>query len=68
MISRDHLLLGPGSRDATGSYRTDSANLPQAIRLRLDDVEHLVAEGAQELLGIGEHGAALQVSVKNCES
>ena len=48
----DRLLLGPGGRNATGSYRTDSVHLPQATRLRLDDVEHLVGEGAQELLGI----------------
>src|SRR6266496_5240437 len=48
----DHLLLGPGRRDAAGSHRTDAIHLPQAIRLRLDDIEHLVAEGAQELLGI----------------
>src|SRR6266516_651999 len=48
----DHLLLGPGRRDAAGSHRTDAIHLPQAIRLRLDDIEHLVAKGAQELLGI----------------
>src|SRR5438132_3442037 len=34
----DRLLLGPGGRNATGSYRTDSVHLPQATRLRLDDV------------------------------
>src|SRR6266700_7328819 len=54
----DSLLLGPGSRDAAGSYRTDAVHLPQAIRLRLDDVEYLVAEGAQQLLGIDRTNAA----------
>src|SRR6266536_2793305 len=54
----DRLLLGPGGRDAAGSYRTDAVHLPQAIRLRLDDLEHLVAEGAQELLGIDRANAA----------
>src|SRR6266568_2573663 len=48
----DRLLLGPGGPDAAGSYRADAVHLPQAIRLRLDDIEHLVAEGAQKLLGI----------------
>src|SRR6266550_1868851 len=32
----DRLLLGPGGRNAAGSYRTDSVHLPQATRLRLD--------------------------------
>src|SRR6266567_1284663 len=54
----DRLLLGPGGRDAAGSYRADAVHLPQAIRLRLDDVEHLVAEGAQELLRIDRTNAA----------
>jgi hypothetical protein len=49
----DHLLLGPGGRDAAGSHLTDAVHLLQAIRLCLDDIEHLVAEGAQELLGSG---------------
>jgi hypothetical protein len=48
----DRLLLDPGGRDAAGSYRTDAVHLSQAIRLRLDDIEYLVAEGAQELLGV----------------
>ena len=54
----DRLLLGPGSRDAAGSYRADAVHLPQAIRLRLDDVEYLVAEGAQELLRVDRTNAA----------
>jgi len=31
--------------DATSSYRTDAIHLSEAVRLRLDDVEHLLAEG-----------------------
>ena len=51
------LLLGPGSGDAAGSYRTDTFDLAQAIRRRLNNVEHLLAEGAQELLGVGRADA-----------
>src|SRR5215472_217121 len=40
-----HLLLGPGGDDATSSYRTDAIHLSEAVRLRLDDVEHLLPEG-----------------------
>src|SRR6266487_873528 len=54
----DCLLLGPGGRDAAGSHRADAVHLPQAIRLRLDDVKHLVAEGTQELFGIDRADAA----------
>jgi hypothetical protein len=39
-----HLLLGPGSDDATGAYRTDAIHLSEAVGLRLDDVEYLLAE------------------------
>src|SRR6266446_10562962 len=51
------LLLGPGSGDAAGSYRTDAVDLTQSVRPRLNNVEHLVAEGAQELLGVGRADA-----------
>ena len=30
----------------------NAVNFAQTIRLRLDDVEHLVPEGAQQLLGV----------------
>ena len=33
-------------------------NFPQPIGLRLDDVEHLLAESAQQLLGVGRADAA----------
>ncbi len=41
----DHILLGPGGDDTAGSYRTDAVHLPEAVRLRLNDVEYLVPEG-----------------------
>src|SRR6266516_5743200 len=54
----DRLLLGPGGRDAAGAHRTDAIHLPQTIWFRFDDIEHLLAEGAQELLGIHRADAA----------
>ncbi len=55
--------------------RTDAVHLLQAIRLCLDDIEHLVAEGAQELLGIdranaGDHsrGEVLLDALDRCRS
>src|SRR5262249_52812844 len=54
----DHLLLGPSSHDAACAHGANAINLAQAIRLRLDDVENLLAEGAQELLGVDRADAA----------
>ena len=54
----DRLLLGPGSGDAAGSYPTDAVDLTQSVRRRLDNVEHLLAKGAQELLGVGRANAS----------
>jgi hypothetical protein len=48
----DDLLLGPGSSDAARPHRADAVHLPQAVGLGLDDVEHLLPEGAQQFLGI----------------
>jgi hypothetical protein len=48
----DDLLLSPGNSDRARPHRTDAVHLPQAVRLGLDDVEHLVPEGAQQFLGI----------------
>jgi len=53
----DDLLLGPGRDDPTRSHRANAIDFPQAIRLRLDDVEHLFAECAQEPLGVGRADA-----------
>src|SRR5262249_49350172 len=53
-----YLLLGPGSHDATRAHGANAINLAQAIWLPLDDVEHLLAEGAQKLLGVDRADAA----------
>ncbi len=54
----DDLLLGPGNSDAARPHRADAVHLPQAVGLGLDDVEHLLPEGAQQLLGIDRADAA----------
>ena len=46
------LLLGPSRGNPRSAYRTDAVHLPQAVGLCLDHVEHLLAEGAYELLGV----------------
>ena len=48
----DHLLLGPGVGDASGAHRPDARHLAQPFRLRLDDVEDLLAERADQLAGV----------------
>jgi hypothetical protein len=47
-----HLLLGPGSHNAACADMANAVNFAQTIRLRLDDVEHLLAESTQQLLGV----------------
>ena len=54
----DGLLLGPGGENAGGANRPDALDLTQPVRRRLDDVEHLLAEGAYELLGVNRANAA----------
>ena len=56
-VQEDHdfphrLLLGPGGENAGGANRPDAVDLAQSVRRRLDDVEHLLAEGAHELLRV----------------
>ena len=56
-VQEDHdlphrLLLGPGGENAGSANRPDAVDLAQPVRRRLDDVEHLLAEGAHELLGV----------------
>ena len=51
------LLLGPGSGDAAGSHRPDAIDLTQPVRRRLDNVEHLLTEGAQEFSSVGRANA-----------
>ena len=62
-VQEDHdlahrLLLGPGGEDARRPHRADAADLAQPVGGRLDDVEHLVAEGAHQLLGVDPADAA----------
>ena len=51
------LLLGPGGENAGSANRSDAVNLAQPVRRRLDHVEDLLAEGAQELPGVGRADA-----------
>jgi hypothetical protein len=48
----DDLLLGPGVRDPSGPNRADARHLTKPIGLGLDDVEDLLPEGLDHLLGI----------------
>ena len=62
-VQEDHdlphcLLLGPGRDDPRRAHRANAVDLAQAIGLRLNDFEHPLAEGAQQLLGIGRTDAA----------
>ena len=52
------LLLRPGGENAGSPNRSDAVDLAQPVRRCLDDVEHLVAEGAHELLGVDRANAA----------
>jgi hypothetical protein len=54
----DDLLLRPGVRDPFGSNRADAGNLAKPIGLGLDDVEDLVSEGFDHLLGVDRADAA----------
>ena len=61
-VQEDHdfphrLLLGPGGENAGSANRPDAVDLAQSVRRRLDDVEHLLAEGAHELLGVNRANA-----------
>ena len=51
------LLLGPRSGDAAGPHGPDAVNLTQSVRRRLNNVKHLLAEGAQKLPGVGRTDA-----------
>jgi hypothetical protein len=48
----DDLLLRPGVRDPFGSNRADARHLAKPIGFSLDDVEDLLTEGLDHLLGI----------------
>src|SRR5580704_5054502 len=56
-VKEDHdlpnnLLFGPGVRDSLGPNRADARDLAKPVRLGLDDVEDLLPEGLDHLLGI----------------
>ena len=48
----DDLLLGPGVGNAFSPHRADAVHFLQTTGLRLDRVEHLLAERPDELLGV----------------
>jgi hypothetical protein len=50
-------LLGPGHCDAICSHWSYAVHFAQAARLRLDDVEHLLSESAQQFLGVDRSDA-----------
>jgi hypothetical protein len=54
----DDLLLGPSIRDPFGSNRANARHLPKAIGFGLDDVEDLIPEGLDHLLGVDRPDAA----------
>ena len=58
MISRTIFCSAQAASDPVGPHRTDAVDLAQAFGLRLDDVEHLLAEGAHQLLGVDRPDAA----------
>ena len=62
-VQEDHdfphgLLFGPGGKNAGRTNRSDAVDLAQPVRCGLDDVEHLVAERAHQLLGVDRPDAA----------
>src|SRR5262249_58140979 len=62
-VQKDHdfphgLLFGPGGENAGGTNRPDAIDLAQPIRAGLDDVENLLAEYADKLLGVDRPYAA----------
>ena len=48
----DDLLVGPAGGDLPGPLLTDAADLAQALRSLLDDVEYRRAEGADQPAGV----------------
>jgi hypothetical protein len=58
MIFPDRLLLSPGDQNAGSPNRSNTLDLARPVRRCLDDVEHPVAEGAHQLLGVDRANAA----------
>ena len=54
----DDLLLGPGVRDPPCADGPDARHLLESIGLGLDDVEDLLPEGLDHLLGVDGPNAA----------
>ena len=54
----DDLLLRPGVRDPFGSNHADTRHLAKPIGLGLDDVEDLLTEGLDHLLGVDRADAS----------
>jgi hypothetical protein len=48
----DHLRLGPAVLDALGALGADAGDLAQALGVLLDGVEHRLAEGLDQLVGV----------------
>ncbi len=57
MISPPNLLLRPSSGDAPGANGADASHLTQPLRCAFDDIEHLLAEGLDHLLGVNRPNA-----------
>jgi hypothetical protein len=62
-VQEDHdlahdLLFGPGIGDALGAYRANSSHLAKALGLRLDRVEHLLAESPHKFFRVDRPDAA----------
>ena len=52
MISRTTFCSAQAVAMRFARTRSDAVHFPQAVRLRLDDVEYLVAESSQQFLGV----------------
>ena len=58
MISRTAFCSAQAAVMRLARTRTDAVNLTQSVRRRLNNIEHPLAEGAQELLGVGRADAS----------
>ncbi len=68
-VQEDHdlahdLLLGPCVGDALGAHLANTGHLAQTIGFGLDDVEHLLAERLDHLLGVDGANAADHAGAK----
>ena len=54
----DHFLVGPGRGDLVGALRSDALDLPQPLRLGLDDIEYVLAECLDHSLGVDRTDSA----------